>query len=154
MDTSPQPVNLQLAGENSLRIEWSDGERREYTFRELRDRCPCATCREKRKEPPAPSTSLPILSAAEVRPLKILGMKPVGNYAYAIEFSDGHDTGIYTLEHLREMGRVVADLESNLASPHPTRLSSSQAGPLPEGEGGRQMVTESSRHVRPTARNP
>ncbi len=32
-------------------------------------------------------------------------MKPVGNYAYSIEFSDGHDTGIYTFEYLRELGR-------------------------------------------------
>jgi DUF971 family protein len=31
-------------------------------------------------------------------------MKPVGNYAYSIEFSDGHDTGIFTLENLRDMG--------------------------------------------------
>jgi len=32
-------------------------------------------------------------------------MKPVGNYAYSIAFSDGHDTGIYTLELLRQLGR-------------------------------------------------
>jgi DUF971 family protein len=31
-------------------------------------------------------------------------MKPVGNYAYSIDFSDGHDTGIYTLESLRQLG--------------------------------------------------
>jgi DUF971 family protein len=46
-----------------------------------------------------------VLSPAEARPLKVLGMKPIGNYAYAIEFSDGHDTGIFTLEFLRELGR-------------------------------------------------
>ena len=34
-------------------------------------------------------------------------MKPVGNYAYSIDFSDGHDTGIYALERLRELGEVV-----------------------------------------------
>jgi hypothetical protein len=44
----------------------------------------------------------------EAQPLKITAMKPVGSYAYAIHFSDGHDTGIYTLEHLRELGRDVA----------------------------------------------
>ncbi|HVX62064.1 MAG TPA: gamma-butyrobetaine hydroxylase-like domain-containing protein [Pirellulales bacterium] len=37
----------------------------------------------------------------------MLGMKPVGNYAYAIEFSDGHDTGIYTCEFLRELGQEM-----------------------------------------------
>jgi DUF971 family protein len=34
-------------------------------------------------------------------------MKPVGNYAYAISFSDGHDTGIYTIEYLRELGDQI-----------------------------------------------
>jgi DUF971 family protein len=31
-------------------------------------------------------------------------MVPVGNYAYRIEFSDGHSTGIYTLDLLRRLG--------------------------------------------------
>ena len=100
----PRPTKLALQGENRLVIEWSDGQRREYAIRELRDRCPCATCREKRLQPAAPPALLPVLSAAEARPLKIAGIKPVGNYAYAIDFSDGHDTGIYTLEFLRELG--------------------------------------------------
>jgi DUF971 family protein len=103
----PRPTQLELRGEDRLLIEWSDGQRRSYTFRELRDRCPCATCREKRNQPPAPAVLLPVLSAEEARPLKIVGLKPVGNYAYAIDFSDGHDTGIYTLEFLRTLGSEV-----------------------------------------------
>ena len=35
-------------------------------------------------------------------------MTPVGRYAYSIDFSDGHDTGIYTLESLRELGHEMA----------------------------------------------
>ena len=30
----------------------------------------------------------------------------VGNYAYAIDFSDGHDTGIYSFTLLLEFGEV------------------------------------------------
>jgi DUF971 family protein len=101
------PTKLELTGEDRLRITWSDAEVREYTFRELRDKCPCATCREKRNAPPPPPTQLPVLTEAQTRPLKITGMKPVGNYAYSIDFSDGHDTGIYTIESLREMGDVI-----------------------------------------------
>ena len=41
-------------------------------------------------------------------PLAIAGMKPVGQYAYSIEFSDGHSSGIYTLEYLRELGGPAA----------------------------------------------
>jgi DUF971 family protein len=104
------PTKLELTPSNRVRITWSDAQVREYSFRELRDKCPCATCREKRNAPPAPVSpfQLPIISAAEAQPLRITGMKPVGNYAYSIDFSDGHDTGIYTLESLRAMGEVVA----------------------------------------------
>lgn len=103
----PQPTKLARAEGNKLLIDWSDGQQREYTFKELREACPCATCREKRGESPAPKNLLPVLSAAEARPLNITGMRPVGNYAYSIEFSDGHDTGIYTLELLRQLGTDV-----------------------------------------------
>jgi len=106
---SVQPIKLEIAPSDRLRIVWSDGQTREYPFRELRDRCPCATCREKRSAPPKPPALLPVLSAAETRPLKILSMKPVGSYAYSIGFSDGHDTGIFTLEFLRELGEAVSD---------------------------------------------
>jgi DUF971 family protein len=105
---SAVPTNLGLLAPNRLRIDWSDGKAREYLVRELRDGCPCATCREKRSHP-APPTLLPVLSAAETQPLAIRAMKPVGNYAYAISFSDGHDTGIYTIEYLRELGKAVCE---------------------------------------------
>jgi DUF971 family protein len=102
-----QPTKLELTADNWLRIAWSDGQVREYTSRELRDKCPCATCREKRNAPPPPATQLPIISEAETQPLRITAMKPVGSYAYSIDFSDGHNTGIYTLESLRKMGKEV-----------------------------------------------
>jgi DUF971 family protein len=101
-----QPSKLSLDAEGQLVIDWNDGQRRTYQVGALRGACPCATCREKRSQPPAPMPLLPVLSAAEARPLKLLGMKPVGNYAYAIEFSDGHDTGIFTFELLRELGET------------------------------------------------
>jgi DUF971 family protein len=105
----PTPTKLELTPSARLRITWSDSQVREYSFRELRDKCPCATCREKRNAPPQSPLQLPILSAAEAQPLRITGMKPVGNYAYSIDFSDGHNTGIYTLESLRAMGEVVSN---------------------------------------------
>jgi DUF971 family protein len=104
-----RPTKLELRGENRLHIEWSDGVKHEITLALLRSRCPCATCREQRSQPPKPSGGLQVISMAEARPLKVNGMRPVGNYAYSIAFSDGHDTGIYTLEFLRELGTEVAE---------------------------------------------
>jgi DUF971 family protein len=98
------PTALKLADDGRLLITWSDQVTKRYRVRELRDACPCATCREKRNAPPADPLALPLLSKVELEPLRIQGMKPVGNYAYTISFSDGHDTGIFTFELLRELG--------------------------------------------------
>jgi len=98
---------MKMVADDRLQIEWSDGQMRHYTTGELRENCPCATCREKRKAPPPPPTSLPVLSQAETRPLRITQMEPMGHYAYAIHFSDGHNTGLYTLELLRELGTSI-----------------------------------------------
>lgn len=105
---TPQPTKLDRLSDRGLQITWSDGQIRDYTIQELRDKCPCATCREKRKAE-QPATLLPVLSPEEARPLTLNGMKPVGNYAYSLEFSDGHDTGIFTFESLLEMGETKAD---------------------------------------------
>jgi DUF971 family protein len=102
---NPTPVKLSRSGNSGLEIQWSDSQRREYSVRELRDACPCASCREKRSQSEQPAGLLPILAPSEARPLAIAKMEPVGNYAYSIEFSDGHNTGIYTLELLLQLGR-------------------------------------------------
>jgi len=100
-----QPTELKMIATDRLRIEWSDGQVRVYSLTELRENCPCATCMEKRRSPPDASV-LPILNIEEIEPLSIVHMQPMGSYAYAIHFSDGHNTGIYTLELLREIGQA------------------------------------------------
>ncbi|MDG2384908.1 MAG: DUF971 domain-containing protein [Pirellulaceae bacterium] len=97
------PTDLTLIDQESLKISWSDGCEHIFSVRSLRDACPCASCREKRAID-TPAELLPVLTVEEAQPLRIQGMRPVGNYAYAIAFSDGHDTGIFTLEFLRELG--------------------------------------------------
>lgn len=104
-----QPTQLKLLSPELLKIDWSDGQQRQYLVRELRDNCPCATCREKRRAPPPPPTDLTVLSPAETEPLRITNMEPQGRYAYSIHFSDGHNTGLFTLELLRQLG---ADVEA------------------------------------------
>ncbi|MEO1497549.1 MAG: DUF971 domain-containing protein [Planctomycetota bacterium] len=101
------PTALSRVDDSRLRIAWSDGAEREYRATDLRDACPCASCREKRKAPAPPPTQLPVLSAAEARPITIAGMTPVGAYAYRIEFGDGHNTGLFSLELLRSLGEDV-----------------------------------------------
>ncbi len=102
------PTHIERDGANAIVIQWNDGGRSRYEADSLRQRCPCATCREKQAGKQQAEQSqprgLPVLSLAEAQPLRIEGMHPVGNYAYNISFSDGHDSGIFTFEYLREIG--------------------------------------------------
>lgn len=36
--------------------------------------------------------------------VRITGLEPVGNYAVRITFDDGHDTGLYMWDYLRDLG--------------------------------------------------
>ena len=42
--------------------------------------------------------------------VKIADLVPQGHYAIKIEFSDGHDSGIYSWEYLHELGANQAEL--------------------------------------------
>ena len=102
------PVGLGRDGNAGITISWSDGVETKWTAEQLRKHCPCATCREKRRGEQNKLVAsedklavLPVLTAAEAQPLAIVGMKPVGSYAYNIRFSDGHSSGIYPMELLR-----------------------------------------------------
>jgi DUF971 family protein len=95
--SSPAPRAIEQAGADQLRISWQDGHESLYPVRLLRLKCRCARCVEE-------MTGRPILEDGDVpedvRPVKI---SPVGRYAVQISWSDGHDTGIYTFEHLRNL---------------------------------------------------
>jgi DUF971 family protein len=98
----PRPLALRKEGMDRLAIDWDDGHRSIYSWVHLRKNCPCAGCREERLAPPNP---LRVLSPAEASagPLAPKAVVPVGYYAYRIVWNDGHDTGLFTLENLREL---------------------------------------------------
>ena len=95
---------------DALTLEWADGAVHRVTWKALRERCPCATCAQSHLHPKTPASVdlLPVLSLAETQPLRALWMRPLGNYAYAIQFTDGHNTGIYSLDYLRTLGQESA----------------------------------------------
>ena len=81
----------------SLKIVWNDGKESIYNLRELRYACKCALCRReiignKLKKP----EDIP-------EDINVLGIKTVGNYALHFSWSDGHSTGIYSYDYLREL---------------------------------------------------
>ena len=106
---SLRPADLKLLDQQTLKIQWTDGQVRQYSVSELRGNCPCATCREKRTSEAEETNPLAILTPEEAKPLTITAMNPIGSYAYGIAYSDGHDTGIYTFEDLIALGEQVAE---------------------------------------------
>lgn len=101
------PISIERNGDVGITIKWSDDSVSQWTADQLRKACPCATCREKRRSgseqasDTKPLPMLPVLSAAEARPMRIESMRPVGNYAYGIAFSDGHSSGVFLFDLLR-----------------------------------------------------
>ena len=95
-----RPLSIRKDGTERLLIDWNDGHHSTYSWTQLRKECPCATCREERDKPADPFR---ILKPTDLVPLKPTAMTPVGHYAYKITWSDGHDSGIYTLENLRAL---------------------------------------------------
>jgi ATP-binding protein involved in chromosome partitioning len=92
-----RPAGIQQRGPRCLEISWSDGQQSQYEVRQLRLACCCAHCvdewtGQKRLD----QTTVP----EDVHPLKI---QPVGRYAIQIHWSDGHSTGIYSFQLLRDL---------------------------------------------------
>ncbi len=83
-------------GSRELKIAWEGGSESVYPAALLRRHCPCALCRDE-------WTGRSTLDPASVpEDLAILKAELVGQYAVAIQFSDGHSTGIYSFENLRK----------------------------------------------------
>ncbi|UCE87862.1 MAG: DUF971 domain-containing protein [Deltaproteobacteria bacterium] len=93
------PTDIRQRGPRELAIDWSDGHASAFDVRALRLACGCATCVDE-------WTGKALLDdsrvPADVHPIAI---RPVGRYAIQIDWSDGHDTGIYPFRRLRALCR-------------------------------------------------
>ncbi len=99
-----KPVSLRREADG-LAIDWSDGVRTFVTWQKLRSNCPCASCLEERGKPVDPFRILKPTEMAAGAPQPVQ-MVPRGHYAYQIVWNDQHETGIYTLELLRQLSEV------------------------------------------------
>jgi DUF971 family protein len=94
---APRRIHADRAG-RALEIEWADGHVTRYDFETLRWLCPCAFCRGEAGQP-GWLDSGPQLTEAQVT---LTDLSLVGQYAVAPTWADGHHTGFYTFERLRE----------------------------------------------------
>jgi len=101
MSQSPanKPLNIKADRQAGLlTIEWADGHGSEFDAVTLRLLCPCAFCQGEAGRPGWLETS-PTLTSIQTQ---LVDMRLVGAYALAPAWADGHDTGYYTFESLRD----------------------------------------------------
>ena len=92
-----EPLQIIEESDSEITIVWSDGKESLYNAADLRRKCPCAGCvnewtGERMLKPETIANDLSFTNIAVV-----------GRYALNFNFSDRHETGIYSFRYLREL---------------------------------------------------
>ena len=92
------PTNIRaIRDDGVLEISWPGGTTQRLSFKFLRGECPCAACVDE-------NTGIRVLDVASIaQDIQPAAMEFSGNYALKIAWSDGHDTGLYTWNHLNRL---------------------------------------------------
>ena len=94
--TDASPVEIRRVDDREIRVTWSDSHLSVFPNKMLRERCPCAGCVHE-------LTGQRLLDPRSVREdIRAEAIELVGRYAIRVRWSDGHGTGIYTFQRLRE----------------------------------------------------
>jgi ATP-binding protein involved in chromosome partitioning len=91
------PIPDEIIGllRSKITLKWGDGHETIYNARDLRLACRCASCVEE-------TSGKPLLDPASIPPtIRAKHIELVGQYAMSIEWTDGHNTGIYNFRDLR-----------------------------------------------------
>ena len=101
------PKKIKIFEKNKLQITWKDDSESRIDLKYLRDECPCASCKGetvllKTYRPAKPASTSPEM-------YKIKNIETVGGYAIQITWQDGHNTGIYSWEYLKQLDADQSD---------------------------------------------
>ena len=121
-------TDIDIDRQRSVRLTFDDGFGCELPLAALRRACPCATCRSHRDrgEPAWPrpgQTATVTIEDAEL----------VGAWGLSIRWSDGHSTGIYSWDAVRQWCERSAQAASDEAD---DRSPDGLVTDLPEAFGG------------------
>jgi DUF971 family protein len=90
------PTELRVnPARDALNILFEDGAQVAIAAEKLRVQSPSAEVRGHGGQKPPPLTGK--------KDVKITRLEPVGNYAVRIVFDDGHDSGLYSWDYLKEL---------------------------------------------------
>jgi DUF971 family protein len=95
-----RPVDIQAIGEE-LAIRWEDGGESFIRLEQLRRHCPCAGCKGEvdimgnlYKNPEKPLSP---------QAFRLIRLQPVGTYAVQPTWADGHTSGVFSFDYLRQI---------------------------------------------------
>jgi DUF971 family protein len=130
--TTQAPTEIKLHQRSRLmELTYADGRHFELSYEFLRIYSPSA---EVRGHGPGQE----VLQSGK-KAVDIVGVEPVGSYAIQPQFSDGHDTGIYSWDYLYELGvnrdRMWAEYLQRLAAAGASREVDTTASPTARGGG-------------------
>lgn len=92
-----QPKKVFRTKDGRLGFEWNDGSRGTCCVRTLRLACPCALCVNEH-------TGEKILDDSTVPgDIKLERIQSIGRYAVGLSFSDGHRSGIYPYDKMKDL---------------------------------------------------
>jgi len=93
----PKKIKIE---DSELNIEWDDETESSIPLNKLRMNCPCAYCNKEREE--QSRSYIPVYSDKQ---MEISGIKKIGNYAIGIDWKDGHNTGIFEFNNLKNLAK-------------------------------------------------
>ncbi len=85
----------------TITITWDDEHVSEYPFAGLRAVCPCVSCKGGHSHMGQPPDPRIVREGSEYK-MELEKVVAVGSYALQFFWGDGHNTGIYTWEMLRQ----------------------------------------------------
>ncbi len=101
---------ISVDAENQLfTIIWGDEMKSDFPMEGLRRACPCVFCRGGHENMGRKMDPQDLFRKSS-RQWKVTRINPVGNYALQINWSDGHNTGLYRFSALRELWDDYSDL--------------------------------------------
>ncbi len=95
-----KPISIKQTDTETLTFTWDDNIVTPLKIHLLRDECPCAECKG---ETILMQQILPVVKPKLPGHYEVKGIVPVGSYAIQISWGDGHATGLYSWEYLRNL---------------------------------------------------
>ena len=110
-----QPKQIKIADKDKLLIKWDDDSETTLALKYMRDECPCAGCKGetillRTYRPPKPQILSPDM-------YKVKSIEVVGEYAIQISWKDGHNTGIFSWDYIRQLEKDQGENKSQNYKP-------------------------------------